>query len=467
MACKEVMVTAPLIVLLFERTFITGSFGQAIRKSWPLYAGLAAGWGLLLWLNCAAPRAETAGFHLEVSPIAWWLTQSKVLWMYLKLTVWPWPLAIHYEMPYLAAMPAAWPWLLSTLLLGITTLALLWRRSAIGFVGAWVLLILSPTMVVPIVTEVVAERRMYLPLAAIATLAIVGAFALAQYAAGEPVESAKKRKAVRQRPIAIVTGVALVLAIAFGLISVRRLEAYHDPASIWQDVLATNSDDATANNNLADALNEMGRSNEAIEYAQRALRLKPNYAKAQLNLGNALLDLGRANEAIEHYQQAVQIQPDFADAHVNLGMAMLATGRQQEAIAQYEQSIQLKPNNVEARYNLGNALLAAGKAQEAIESFEQALQLDPDNAEIHNNLGAALANAGRLQEAVVQFQETLRLQPDTAQLYFNLAKAYAKLQRAADAIGAAEKALALARSQQQAALAQQIESWLSSFRAPH
>ncbi len=56
MACKEVMVTAPVVVLLFERTFMRGSFWQAVRTSWPLYVGLFLSWGLLLYLNynCAA-----------------------------------------------------------------------------------------------------------------------------------------------------------------------------------------------------------------------------------------------------------------------------------------------------------------------------------------------------------------------------------------------------------------------------
>ncbi len=71
-------------------------------------------------------------------------------------------------------------WLVPVVLLGIATLCLLWRRSAIGFVGAWVLLILSPTLVVPIVTEVAAERRMYLPLAALAALVVVGGYRIAQ-----------------------------------------------------------------------------------------------------------------------------------------------------------------------------------------------------------------------------------------------------------------------------------------------
>src|SRR5262249_37798917 len=39
-ACKEIIVTAPLVTLLFERTFIASSLAKALRKSWPLYIGL-------------------------------------------------------------------------------------------------------------------------------------------------------------------------------------------------------------------------------------------------------------------------------------------------------------------------------------------------------------------------------------------------------------------------------------------
>ena len=104
----------------------------------------------------------------------------KVFLLYLKLAVWPWPLSIHYEMPYFISAAQAWPWLAPVVLLGIVTLVLVWRRSAIGFVGAWVFVILSPTLVVPILTEVAAERRMYLPLAALITLVVVVVYSLAQ-----------------------------------------------------------------------------------------------------------------------------------------------------------------------------------------------------------------------------------------------------------------------------------------------
>src|SRR4029079_15880719 len=92
MASKEVMVSAPLIVLLFDRTFIAGSLVGAIRKSWPLYAALAAPWILLLGLSVGSPHG--AATRLEHAPplYIWWSTQAKVLWMYPKLAIWPNPL---------------------------------------------------------------------------------------------------------------------------------------------------------------------------------------------------------------------------------------------------------------------------------------------------------------------------------------------------------------------------------------
>ncbi|HMB95232.1 MAG TPA: hypothetical protein VKK61_04260 [Tepidisphaeraceae bacterium] len=95
--CKEVIATAPLIMLIFERTFISGTFERALRRSWPLYVGMILSWLVLIGLNLSSPRSGTAGFNVQGLPVlAWWFTQAKVFLIYLKLVVWPWPLAIHY-----------------------------------------------------------------------------------------------------------------------------------------------------------------------------------------------------------------------------------------------------------------------------------------------------------------------------------------------------------------------------------
>ena len=164
MASKEVMVSAPLMVLLYERTFIAGSLKKAVRRSWPLYIGLAATWILLLVLTLRAPYGTAAGFEAGVPAQHWWLTQTKVFLLYLKLTLWPWPLLIHYELPYLTTFAESWMFVLPVFVLGIITLVLLWRNHPAGYLGTAIFAILSPTSLIPIRLEMAAERRMYLPL---------------------------------------------------------------------------------------------------------------------------------------------------------------------------------------------------------------------------------------------------------------------------------------------------------------
>jgi hypothetical protein len=99
MLSKEVMASAPIVVLLLDRTFITGSFTSSLRRSWPLYLGLAATWIPLLLLSAGSPRSASSGFHLADNLFVHWFTQCKVLLMYLKLAIWPWPLRCSYQLP--------------------------------------------------------------------------------------------------------------------------------------------------------------------------------------------------------------------------------------------------------------------------------------------------------------------------------------------------------------------------------
>ena len=471
-----------------------------MQKSWPLYVGLFLSWGLLFYLNHTAPRSESAGFDLGIPAYAWWFTQAKVLLLYLKLVVWPWPLAIHYEMPYLTTFGAAWPWILTVAVLAAATLFLFWRRNAVGFVGVWMLLILSPTLVVPIVTEVAAERRMYLPLAALVTLFVAGGYWLVQQCAGRlSSSSANRKQPSSQWPNALTGVIALVLTVALGALSFDRLATYHDGLTLWQDNVDKQPDNPLAHNNLGNALLKINRTHDAIAHYEQALRLKPNYSDAyinlatalsaegrlqeaidnfqrllqiksdyptaQCNLGVALSKSGRVPEAIVHFQEALRLKPDYFDAHYNFGNALADLGRTPEAIEQYRQALQLDPKDAPVQYNLANALRQAQQNDEAIQHFQLAVQIRPDFAEAHNNLGATLLEAGRVQEAIEQYQQSVQLRPDHAKAYVNLAIAYARMNRSKEAIAAAEKGLSVARSQGQTALAQQIETWLATIRA--
>ncbi len=97
--------------------------------------------------------------------------------------------------------------------------------------------------------------------------------------------------------------------------------------------------------------------------------------------------------------------------------------------------------------------------------LEESVRLNPNYADAYNNLGNVLLKTGRYAEALKKYQETLRLKPNSAETYANLALTYAQMGRSSEAIAAAEKALALARSQNKMLVARRIEDWLATYRA--
>jgi protein O-mannosyl-transferase len=220
-----------------------------------------------------------------------------------------------------------------------------------------------------------------------------------------------------------------------------------------------------AYNNLGNALTNLGRTREAIEQLEQALRLKPDYAEAHNNLAAALAQSGRLQEALEHYGQALRLKSDYPEAHNNLGSLLSETGHLPEAIEHYQQAIHLQPDYPEAHNNLGKAFTDQGRTREAIEQFQEALRLKPDYADAHNNLGVVLVQKGNLIEAIEHFKQAVLFKPDYINPYKNLALVYAMLKQPSQAVAAAQKALEIARSQEQAAEAAQIENWLNSYRA--
>ncbi len=148
-------------------------------------------------------------------------------------------------------------------------------------------------------------------------------------------------------------------------------------------------------------------------------------AVTENNLGAALQEQGRTDDAIEHYRRAIGFEDDYAPAYNNLGTALRATDRLDEAIAAFERAIAINAGYGDAHYNLANALMAKGTTVEAIAQFRAAAAAEPGSVNVHNNLGIALAEAGRPQEAAAEFREALRLDPDSALARQNLGKVLA------------------------------------------
>ena len=415
MASKEVMVSAPLVVFLYDRTFVAGGFRAAWRQRRGYYLALAATWILLAILAAGTGgRSGTAGLGASLRWSDYGQTQVYAIVRYLRLALWPHPLVFDYGAVVAAGAAVIPAGAILAVLLAVTG-AGLWRRSPAGFLGAFFFAVLAPTTLVPVATQTMAEHRMYLPLAAVLAALVLAA------------EQAIPRRAV-------LAG-ALVLAAAYGVLTFRRNTLYNSETALWADSVVHWPQNPRARTQLGSALYRSGRTAEAAEQFERSLQLQPaGNADAHYDLGNCLLDEGQLPAAVAHLAEAARLDPKNSDAPNNLGNALLRQGRVGEAMAAYRAALRADAGNVRARANLavacydaGNLLAQAGRMDEAITQYGEALRLQPAYPEAEDNWGNALLQEGRAAEAAGHYRAALRLRPDYPRAQANLDGALRRL----------------------------------------
>jgi protein O-mannosyl-transferase len=423
MASKEVMSTAPLVVFLYNRTFVSGSFGEAWRRHRRLHLALAGTWlVLVLCLLQSGGRGSTVGFA-QITAWDYAITQTTAVAGYLWRSVWPANLIFDYgaivEKDPAAVVPACI--VLAALL--FATIVLLRRRPVAGFALACFFLILAPTSsIIPVATQTIAEHRVYLPLAA-----FIGAIVLLLHH-GSP------------RYCWPVLG-GLLLAAACR--TYDRNHDYRSELAIWEDTVKRVPDNVRALNNLGSALYQSGQNEAAIDRFRAALELAPDHLEAQHNLGCAYLDLRRYPEAIASLEAVVKRAPDNPLFHASLGRAMTETQQPEKALAHYQRAHELKPDVAAHAYNLANTLMSLDRMDEAGRLYRRALELDPSDVEVMNNYATWLRRSQRPAEAVALLDEALRLQPNSARLRSNRGTALLMAGRIADGIRELENALPL------------------------
>ncbi len=293
----------------------------------------------------------------------------------------------------------------------------------------------------------------------------------------------------------------------FGTI-LRQMGQEGEAIAQFQKVLASQPNDGTARDNLGQILLQKGQAREAAVQFQKALESDPSDPIAHDNLGIILLQQEQVDKAIQQFQKALATQPDNALARNNLGLALCQKGRMDEAIGQFQKALAVLPDDAPIRNNLGKAFLAMGQPREAMIQFQKILEKSPLDPKANYYLGIALFQTGRVDEAMARFQKALESQPDFADAWDsldhtawllatspdasirngpkalalarllarlsggnNLAKldtlaaAYAETGQFPEAIDAAQRALALARAQNNTEMAETLRQHIKLFQA--
>lgn len=413
MGTKEVMVTAPIMVLLFDRIFLSSSWRDILQKHKTYYAALFGTWLVLATVvpwselgsamvvddgaadSVAENTADTATENMDSAdsappasraaptPLEYALTQPGVITHYLRLSVYPagqcldpwWPVAT-------TAMEIVPPAIFIGALLAITFWCL-YRFPTWGFVGLWFFMILAPTSTIAPLPDLAFEHRMYLSLATLAVLFVIGGYILLQ------------RKAWGSTSVWLF-GVVPVVVLILGSLTFLRNQSYQTTQAVWGDVVRKAPHNPRALLNYGIVLSKAGQYVDGLKYCQEALNVAPDYQQAglvYLSMGNIYHRLRRYDESRSYYLKALEAMPDSANAVHNLGISLVAAGQPEKALPMFERAIRMVPRSAEYHTSLGMVLRRLGRPDDAQACFQQALKLDPHFARARDQINRSPAPA--------------------------------------------------------------------------
>lgn len=366
-ATKETLVTAPVVVCLYDAVFLSHSLKKALSRRPGLYFGLFATWLPLAGLmRSSGGRSETAGLGYGMSARDYALSQFGYVLNYLKLSIWPHPLVFDYG----DKLARTWPEIVipaGILVVLVGFLILIGRRHpAIAFLGLSPFLILAPTSsIVPLVTQTAAEHRMYLPLACVVTLVTLAAWTLFfERSASTP---------ARARILAGVS-VALLVLVLGGLTWSRNRE-YRSEYELWLDTVSKRPENDRARNNLGRVFLEQGDFANARLQLEVAVGLKPDNPVSWYNLGLACEQSRDFPAALRALDQAIRSRPRHAPSYLHRGIVQGHLNQHDAELTDLTRALELDPTLTEAYRERARAHAKRNNPEAALRDVNRARQL--------------------------------------------------------------------------------------------
>jgi tetratricopeptide (TPR) repeat protein len=418
MACKESMVVAPILVVLYDLVFVYDTPRAAVRNRWRFYGALCSTWGVVAALLRSGPRSGSAGFHAGVTPWMYLLNQVPMLVRYARLTVWPKDLVLWYgPSQALALRDVCLPGILIICLVIAALLGTI-RRRPLGFAAAWVFLTLAPTSsLVPIATEVGAERRMYLPLMMLAALAATTITLIAT-----AVFAAAHRRATPRMLNGLLGLVTACVLVWLGALTVARNREYSTPLGMARTVEAR-WPTGGAHYMVGWELAQVGEHSEALAEYRRAVDTFP---RARYYLASELAAAGDTAEAISQFQEFIREEPDLTEAvpaHVKLGRLVANGGHWDRAIGEAETTLSMDPSNADAELLIAEGFVIMHHFDDAFLHYRAYLEQRPLDVNALTGFAVALSQSGDDLHAADVFRRAVDIEPSNAGLRANLARA--------------------------------------------
>lgn len=255
-------------------------------------------------------------------------------------------------------------------------------------------------------------------------------------------------------------------------IFLARQGSYEEAIPYLSKAIELNPQDAITPGNLCGALAlSKGRTIEAIDYCRQAVAALPEDVQGHANLAIALSNAGKVDEAIAELEIASKLVPGDAVIHRNLAIALAQKGRLDEAIQHLEKAMQIAPDFVEGYFYLGALYSTRGRLADALGQWRHLLKLQPGHVSALNSLARVLATAPDASlrngaEAVALAERAARLSGGRDPILLDtLAAAYAETGRFPEAVKTQRQALDVAGQNANPQLVGALKARLSMYEA--
>jgi tetratricopeptide (TPR) repeat protein len=338
-ASKEVAVATPFLLLAYDRCMAAGSFREAFRLRYKFHLASFATLTVVALLYLGAHKNSSQGFGLpDLTPLDYARSQLGVIVYYLRLALWPNALSFdYYDWPVAHAFKDVLPDAVLLASLAIGGVFAWVRHPPVGFVATVWLFILAPTSsFLPLSGELVAERRVYLPLFALTALVVAGAH----------------RLAVSRRGLTLFIATSLLATTALAARTIIRNGDFATEEAAYRSVLALRPNNARARYQLGLVLSSQGNADAALTEFLRVVALEPRFARSQNNAGTLLARKGRLPEAEAHFLAAVRADPTDISFRLNLIESRVLQGKWAAALNTVRRGLERSPANVRLQASL-------------------------------------------------------------------------------------------------------------------
>jgi protein O-mannosyl-transferase len=413
MFTKEITVTLPLIILLYEFSFLKVKKSLNWKYLPPFLITL-----FIIPLTILFTKSKSfqeiqviAGGPTGISPIHYFLTQFRVIVTYIRLVFLPLNQNLDYDYPIFKSI-FEWPVLISGLFL-ITILFgakhLFSKYRLVSFSIFWFFLTLLPESSFLPAKDIIFEHRLYLPLVGYSMFLVSGIYYFFE-----------------KDNIKTIVKILAVVVIFYSFLTYQRNKVWENGFTLWDDAVQKSPHKARPYNGRGLAYYDQGKFTQAISDFDKEIALDPNFAEAYGNRGDVYSDQGEYTQAISDFTKAIEINPQFAGVYNNRAGIYLKQNNINQAISDINKAIELYPKFAVAYNNLGNIHSTQGHFSQAISDFNKAIEIDPNYIEAYNNRERVYYLQNNFAKTSFRFKNTIKINHNNANFYNERGLSFAK-----------------------------------------